>query len=68
MRIAQEVGQMLREENGKQILANIRTLRERFEQEALLREKASKTRRAKAVLIGRRARGAHEPSWLPPPL
>ncbi len=48
MRIAHEVGQMLSDQEGKQILANIRMLRERFEPEALVR-KASEHRRAMAA-------------------
>jgi DNA invertase Pin-like site-specific DNA recombinase len=53
MRIAHEVGQMLNNEDGKQILANIRTLRDRFEPEMLAN--ASKSRRAKAASKGYRA-------------
>ena len=48
MRLSHEVGQMLSEQEGKQILANIRMLRERFEPEALVK-KASKHRRATAA-------------------
>ncbi len=49
MRIAHEVGQLLDNEDGKQILANIRTLRERFEPETLVKERAAKPRLAKAA-------------------
>ena len=48
MRLSHEVGQMLSDQEGKQILANIRMLRERFEPEALVR-KASEHRRAMAA-------------------
>jgi site-specific DNA recombinase len=67
MRIAHEVAQLLRDEDGKQILANIRTLRERFEPKILAKEDASKPRRAGAATRGYRARG-DDASYLPLPL
>lgn len=49
MRSAHEVRKSLNNEEGKQILANIRTLRERFEPEVLAKEDALKSRWAKAA-------------------
>jgi hypothetical protein len=57
---------MLNDEDGKKILANIRTLREKFEPEVLALEDAKRVRRAKAAARACRARGAYEPSrWRP---
>lgn len=59
MRIAHEIRQLIDNEDGKQILANIRTLQEQFEPEIVAKEQASKPRRAKAASRGYRGRGAY---------
>lgn len=68
MQIAHKVGQLLDDEDGKQVRANIRVLRERFEPEILALQDAERARRAKAAARGHRAREVYEPSRLPPPL
>ena len=65
MGIAHEVGQLLDDDDGKQIRANIRTLREKFEPEVVALEDAKRVRRAKAAARVRRARGAYGPSRWP---
>jgi len=67
MRIVHEVRQSLSDEDGKEILANIRTLRERFEPETVAKEQALKARRAKAAIRVYRVRGAYASSRLPRP-
>lgn len=47
-RIAHEARQLLDNEEGEEILANIRTLRETFEPEVVAKEDAEHVRRAKA--------------------
>jgi hypothetical protein len=68
MRIVHDVRKLLDDEEGKTILANIRTLREEFEPEGVAKENVLKTRRAKAASRGYRVRGAYEPFRLPPSL
>lgn len=65
MRIAHEVTRMLDDEDGKQILANIRTLRQTLEPEALALQDAERVRQAKAAARVRRVRGAYGPSGWP---
>jgi len=60
MQIAHEVRQSLDNEDGQQMLANIRTLRAHFEPEA--KEKASRPRPAKVAKGAYRARG-DDASW-----
>ncbi len=60
--IAHEVRQSLDNEDGENILANIRTLRVTFEPEAVAKEDAERARWAKADSRGRTARGAYAPS------
>jgi site-specific DNA recombinase len=60
--IAHEVKQSLDNEEGERILANIRTLRERFEPDAMAKEDAERARRAKAASRGHRVRGVYAPS------
>ena len=67
IRIAHEVGQLLDNEDGKQILANIRTLRERFEPEVVAKEDALKARRTKAAARAGKARSIALPSPALPP-
>ena len=49
MRIAHEVGHLLYNEDGKQILANIRTLREKFEPGTLGKVRVLKSRLPKVA-------------------
>jgi hypothetical protein len=65
LRIAQKVRQSLDNEDGKQILANIRTLRGRFEPEVVAKENALKAWRTKAVARAGKAQGVYGSShWL----
>jgi hypothetical protein len=48
-RVAHEVARSLDNEDGKQILANIRTLRQRFEPEVLAKDEPVKAHRAKSA-------------------
>ena len=59
--IAHDVRLSLDNEDGEEILANIRTLRETFEPEVVAKEDAERARRAKADSRGRRGRGAYAP-------
>ena len=47
--VAHEVRQSLDNEDGDKILADIRTIREKFEPEVVVKEDAQKTRRAKGL-------------------
>jgi site-specific DNA recombinase len=67
IQIAHEVRRSLDNEDGKRILANMRTLRERFEPEVVAKEDAEQARREKAAARVCRARGAGA-SWRLPPL
>jgi hypothetical protein len=61
-----EITQALNSDEGREILKNIRTLRQRFESEVVAKEDAAKARKAKAATTACKARGAGA-SWQMPP-
>jgi hypothetical protein len=65
-KLANEITQALKSDEGKEILKNIRTLRERFVPEVVAKEDASRARRAKVAKGAYRARGGSA-SWQMPP-
>jgi hypothetical protein len=58
--IAHDVRHSLDNEDGEKILANIKTLREKFEPEIVAKEDAERARRVKAFARVGRARGVNK--------
>jgi hypothetical protein len=65
---AQDVSRELETEDGRRILHNIKLLRRRFEPEAVAKEEASRSLRAKGARSIYRARGEDAPYQSPLPL
>jgi hypothetical protein len=65
-KLVMEITQALKSDEGREILKNIRTLRQRFEPEVMAKEDAAKARKARVMTRAYKAQGAGA-SWKMPP-